>query len=139
VVDLCRSDVDPQRDLGAQASPSRTRSPDPKVVAQSLVDDERMVTPPPAADERRMTPPPVTDSRTATPPHADDVGAGGAVGDVGASASPRVINIDLISARPGGMDEDLVRDQPHIDQAPKGPGTSGAQVPDSSPMILRLS
>jgi hypothetical protein len=85
-----------------------------------------------------MTPPPVTDSRTATPPHADDVGVGGAVGDVGASASPRVINIDLISARPGGMDEDLVKDQAQIDQAPRGPGTSRTQVPGSSPSSPRL-
>jgi hypothetical protein len=37
------------------------------------------------------------------------------------------------------MDGDLVRDQPHMEQAPKGPGTSGAQVPNSSPMSPRLS
>jgi hypothetical protein len=49
---LCRSVAEPQRDLGAQASPSRTRSPDPKVVAQSLVDDARTANPPPAADEK---------------------------------------------------------------------------------------
>jgi hypothetical protein len=44
--------AEPQRNLGAQASPSRTRSPDPKVVAQSLVDDARTATPPPTTDER---------------------------------------------------------------------------------------
>ena len=114
------------------------RSPDPKVVAQSLVDDARTATPPPAADERGATPPPATDSRTATPPPADDAGAGGAVGDVGTSASPWVIDVDPISARPGGMEEDLVKDQAQIDQALKGPGTSGTQVPDSSPSSPRL-
>jgi hypothetical protein len=34
--------------------------------------------------------------------------------------------------------DDLVKDQPQIDQAPRGPGTSGAQVPDSSSWSLRL-
>jgi hypothetical protein len=49
---LCRSVAEPQHDLGAQASASRTRSPNPKVMAQSLVNDARTATPPPAADER---------------------------------------------------------------------------------------
>jgi hypothetical protein len=49
---LCRSVAEPQRDLGAQASPSHMRSPDPRVAAQSLVDDTRMATLPPAADAR---------------------------------------------------------------------------------------
>jgi hypothetical protein len=70
-----------------------------------------MATSPPAADERVATLPPAIDSRTASPPRADDEGAGGAVGDVGASASPRVIDVDPINERPGGMDEDLIRDQ----------------------------
>jgi hypothetical protein len=70
-----------------------------------------MATSPPAADERVATLPPAIDSRTASPPRADDAGAGGAVGDVGASTSPRVIDVDPINARPGGMDEDLIRDQ----------------------------
>jgi hypothetical protein len=39
------------------------------------------------------------------------VGAQGVVGDVGASISPRVIDVDPISAMPGGAEEDLVRDQ----------------------------
>jgi hypothetical protein len=134
---LCRSVAEPQRDLSAQASPSSMRSPDPKVVAQSLVDDARTTTPPPAADERGVTPPPATDSRTTTPPCADDVGVGGALGDIGTLASPGVIDVDPNNARPGGMEEDLVN-QAQIDQAPKGPGTSGAQVFDSSPSSPRL-
>jgi hypothetical protein len=36
------------------------------------------------------------------------------------------------------MEEDLVKDQAQIDQAQKGPRTSGAQVPDSSPSSPRL-
>jgi hypothetical protein len=36
------------------------------------------------------------------------------------------------------MEEDLVRDQAQIDQAPKGPGTYGAQVFDSSSSSPRL-
>jgi hypothetical protein len=55
------------------------------------------------------------------------------------SASPRIIDVDPISARPSGVDEGLVRDQAQIDQAPQGPGTSGAQVLDSSPSSPRLS
>jgi hypothetical protein len=54
------------------------------------------------------------------------------------SASPRVIDVDPISAMPGGAEEDLVRDQAQIDQAPKGLGTSGAQVLDSSSSSPRL-
>jgi hypothetical protein len=49
---LCRSVAEPQRDLGAQASPSRTRSLDHGVAAQSLVDDVRTVTPPSTTDAR---------------------------------------------------------------------------------------
>jgi hypothetical protein len=36
------------------------------------------------------------------------------------------------------MEEDLVKDQAQIDQAPKGSRMSGAQVPDSSPSSPRL-
>jgi hypothetical protein len=73
-----------------------------------------------------------------TPPRADKTGAEGALWDVGTSAYLWVIDVDPISARPGGMEEDLVKDQAQIDQAPKGPGMSGAQVPDSSPSSPRL-
>jgi hypothetical protein len=139
VVFLCRSVAEPQRSLGAKASPSRTRSPDPKVVVESLADDAGTATPPPAASERRTTPPLAADSRTVSPPRADDAGAGGVVGDIGTPTSPRIIDVDPISARPGGVDDDLVKDQAQIDQASGGPGTSGAQVPDFSPTSPRLS
>jgi hypothetical protein len=126
-LDVCKSVAEPQRDLGTQASPSCMRSPDPRGTTQSLVDDARTSTLPPA-----------TDLRAATLSHDDEAGAGCALGDVGTSASPRVIDVDLISARPSGMEEDLIRDQAQIEQAPHGLGTSSAQVPDSSLTSPRL-
>jgi hypothetical protein len=101
---LCRSVVEPQRDLGAQASPSRTRSPDLEFAAQTLADDARTTTPPPAADARTVTPPPAADAT-----------AQGSVGDVGASTSPLVIDVDPISVMPGGPDQDLVEDPAQIE------------------------
>jgi hypothetical protein len=73
----------------------------------------------------------------ASPLRAVEAGEGASVGDVKAMTSPRIIDVDPISARPAGAD-DLVKDQPQIDQAPRGPGTSGAQVPESSSSSLRL-
>jgi hypothetical protein len=137
VVLLCRSVAEPQRDLGAQASPSRTRSPDPKVVVESLTDDEWTATPPLGAAENRTTLPLVVDSRVASPPRAIDAGEGGAVGDVRMPASLGIIDVDPIGCRPGGAD-DLVKEQPQIDHASRGPRTSGAQVPDSSSSSPRL-
>jgi hypothetical protein len=52
-------------------------------------------------------------------------------------ASPGIVDVDPMKSRPGGAD-DLVKDQPQIDPAPRGPGTSGAQVPDSSSSSPRL-
>jgi hypothetical protein len=45
--------VVPQDDLGVPASPSRTRSPDPKVVGEVLADDARTATPPGGATKSR--------------------------------------------------------------------------------------
>jgi hypothetical protein len=75
-------------------------------------------------------------ARVDTPPHTADA-RGASVGDVRATVSPAVIDVDPISAVPGGTD-DLVRDHPQIDLAPGGPGTSGAQVPPSSSSSPRL-
>jgi hypothetical protein len=136
---LCRSVAEPQCNLGAQASLSRTRSLDHGVAAQLLVDDVRTATPPPAADARGVTLSPTADSRTTTPPPVADAGARGAIGDVRTSTSRRVNGVDPISVMPGGAEKDLVRDQAQIDQAPKGPRTSGAQVPNSSLSSPRLS
>jgi hypothetical protein len=67
----------------------------------------------------------------ASPPRAVGAGEGGAAGDIGTPTSPIIIDMDPISSRPTGADDDLVKDQTQIDQAPRGLGTSGAQVPDS--------
>jgi hypothetical protein len=121
---------------GAPSSPSSTRSPEPQVVEEALVDDTRTATPPRGAAESRATSPPVADARVDTPPHTADA-RGASAGDVGVTASPAVIDVDPISVVPGGTD-DLVRDQPQIDLAPRGPETSGAQVPPSSSSSPRV-
>jgi hypothetical protein len=51
VVLLCKSVAEPERNLGAQASLSRTRSTDRKVVGESLADDTHTSTPPQGAVE----------------------------------------------------------------------------------------
>jgi hypothetical protein len=83
----------------------------------------------------------MADARVETPLHAADAGGATSTGDVGATTSPTIIDVDPISARPTGA-EDLVRDQPQIDQVPVGPWTSGMQVPQpssSSPRLPRRS
>jgi hypothetical protein len=106
-------------------------------VGEALADDARTAAPPQGAVESRAVTPPVADSRVETPPCVVEAGGSVSAGDVGATTSPRVIDVDPISARPAGT-EDLVRDQPQIDQAPEGPGTYGAQVPHSSSSNPRL-
>jgi hypothetical protein len=106
-----------------------------------LADDAHTATPPRGAVESRATSPLVADARVETPPCVADAGGATSTGDVGETTSPTIIDVDPISARPAGA-EDLVRYQPHIDQAPGGPGTSGAQVPQpssSSPRLPRRS
>jgi hypothetical protein len=80
----------------------------------------------------------VANARAASPPRAGEARAGGVVGDVETPASPGIIDVDPISSRPAWAVDDLVRDQPQIVQARRGPGTSGAQVPDSSSLGPRL-
>jgi hypothetical protein len=88
---------------------------------QTLADDARTTTPLAAADVRTVTPPPAADAR-----------AQGYVGDVGAPTSPPVIDVDPIIVMPGASDQDLIGDPTQVEQAPKDPDTSGAQVPGSS-------
>jgi hypothetical protein len=118
---FCRSVAKHQRDLDAQASPSRMRSPDHEVAMHTL-----------AYDARTATPAPVADSRMATLPPAADARAQGSTRGITASTSPPVINVDPISGMPSGMDQDLVVDPTQIEQAPKDLGTFGAQVHDSA-------
>jgi hypothetical protein len=124
------------RGLGAPSSPSRTRSPEPQVVGEALADDARTATPPRGVVESGATSPPVAAAGVETSLRVVEV-EGASTGDVGATTSPTIIDVDPISAVPGGA-EDLVRDQPQIDLAPGGPETSGAQVPPSSSSSPRL-
>jgi hypothetical protein len=120
----------------AISSPSRTRSPEPQVVGEALADDVRTATPPRGTMEGVVTSPSVADTRVDSPPHAA-AGVETSAGDVGATTSPTIIDVDPIRSVPGGG-EDLVRDQPQIDLAPGGPETSGAQVPPSTSSSPRL-
>jgi hypothetical protein len=126
----------PQGGQGAPSSPSRTRSPEPQVAGEALADDARTTTPPRGATEGRPASSPMADTRVGSPPRIAD-SRGASAGDVGAIASPTIIDADPISAVPGGA-KDLVRDQPQIDLAPGGSETSGAQVPPSLSSSPRL-
>jgi hypothetical protein len=120
----------------AQSSPSRTRSLEPQVVGEALADDAHTATPPQGAVENVVASPPVADVRVGTPPRVAEV-VGTSTGDVGAMASPTIVDVDPIRSVTGG-DEGLVGDQPQIDLAPRGLETSGAQVPASSSSSPRL-
>jgi hypothetical protein len=106
---MCRPAVAPQGDLGASASPSLTRSDEPKAVGEVLTDDAHTATPPQGAVESRVTSPPVADARVETPPRVADAGGATSTGDVGATTPLTIIGVNPISARPAGA-EDLVRD-----------------------------
>jgi hypothetical protein len=134
---MCKPAVAPQGDLGASASGSQTRSDEPKVMGEVFADDVHTATLPREAVESRATSPPVADSRVETRPRVADAGGATSTGDVGATTSPTIIDVDPISARPARA-EDLVRDQPQIDQVPVGPETSSVQVPQPSSSSLRL-
>jgi hypothetical protein len=79
----------------------------------------------------------VADLRVTSPSRTVEAGKGATFGEVEAAASPRIIDVDPISARPAGANN-LVKDQPQVDQEPRGLRTSGAQVPESSSSIPRL-
>jgi hypothetical protein len=112
------------------------RSLEPQVAGEALADDTRTATPPRGAVESVVTSLPAADARVDTPQRAAEA-VGASAGDVGAAASPTIIDVDPIRAVPGGA-EDLVRDQPQIDLAPRGPVSSSAQVPPSSSSSPRL-
>jgi hypothetical protein len=111
---LRRPVAEPQGDLGAPTSPSHMRSPDPTALGEALGDDARTASPPRGKAEGGETSPPVADSRVESPPCVVEAGGGASAGDVGATTSPRVIDVDPISARLAGA-EDLIKDQPQID------------------------
>jgi hypothetical protein len=117
-------------------SPSRTRSPEPQVEGEALVDDARNATPTRRVAKGATTSPPVTDTRAGSSLHTAE-GVETSVGGVGATTSPSVVDVDPIRVLPDGA-RDVAEDQPQIDLAPGGPEASGAQVPPSSTSSLRL-
>jgi hypothetical protein len=120
----------------APSSPSCTRSPEPQVVGEALADDARTTTPPRGVVEGVVASPPMADTRAGSPLHTTE-GVGTSAGEVGATTSPTIIDVDSIRAVLGGA-EGVVGDQPQIDLAAGSPGTSGAQVPPSSFSSPRL-
>jgi hypothetical protein len=108
----------------------------PQVVGEMLADDARTTTPTRGMAEGLATSPPVTDTRAGSSQHTTE-GIETSVGEVGATTSPAVVDVDPIRAVPDGT-KDVAGDQPQIDLAPGGPEASGAQVPPSSTSSLRL-
>jgi hypothetical protein len=126
----------PQGVSVAPSSPSRTRSPEPQVVGEALADDACNATLSRGMAEGLTTLPPVTDTRSGSSLHTSE-GIETSVGEVGATTSPIVVDVDPIRAVPDGT-KDVARDQPQIDVVPRGPEASGAQVPPFSTSSLRL-
>jgi hypothetical protein len=71
-----------------------------------------------------VTSPPVADTRAGSPSRTAE-GVRTSAGDIRATTSPTIINVDPIRTVPGGT-EDVVGYQPQIDLVPGGPETSGA-------------
>jgi hypothetical protein len=82
------------------------------------------------------TSPPVTDTRAGSSLHTAE-GVETSLGEVGATTSPTVVDVDPIRVVPDRA-KDVAEDQPQIDLAPGGPESSGSQVPPSSTSSLRL-
>jgi hypothetical protein len=80
--------------------------------------------------------PPVTDTRAGSSLHTTK-GVETSAGEVEATTSPTVVDVDPIRVVPNGA-KDVAEDQPQIDLVPGGPEASGAQVPPSSTSSLRL-
>jgi hypothetical protein len=80
--------------------------------------------------------PPVTDTRASSSLHTAE-GVETSAGEVEATTSPTVVDVDPIRVVPDGA-KDVAEDQPQIDLVPGGPEASGAQVPPSSTSSLRL-
>jgi hypothetical protein len=105
-------------------------------MGEALADDAHTATPTRGIAEGVTASPPVTDTRVGFPLHTTE-GVETSAGEVGATTSPTVVDIDPIMAVPGGT-EDVAGDQPQIDLAPGGPEASSAQVPPSSTSSPRL-
>jgi hypothetical protein len=84
--------------------------------------------------EGLTTSPPVTDTRAGSSLHTAE-GVETSVGEVGATTSPTVVDVDPIRAVPDGA-KDVAEDQRRIDLAPGGPEASDAQVVGHTPRVL---
>jgi hypothetical protein len=82
------------RGPGCPDSPSRMRSPEPTIMGEALADDARTTSPPRGTVESRATSPPAADRRMESPPRAIEAGGGTSAGDVRATTSPRIIDVD---------------------------------------------
>jgi hypothetical protein len=78
----------------------------------------------------------VTDTRAGSSLHIAE-GVETSVGEVRATTSPTVVDVDPIRVVPDEA-KDMAEDQPQIDLAPGGPEAPDAQVPPSSTSSLRL-
>jgi hypothetical protein len=91
----------------APSSPFRTRSPEPQAVWEALADDVRTATPTRGIAEGVTTSPPVTDTRADSPLRTAE-GVETSAGEVRATTSLIVVDVDPIRTVPGGTeDEDL--------------------------------
>jgi hypothetical protein len=97
----CRPAAGPQEVPVAPSSPSRTRSPEPQVTGEALVDDARTSTPTRGVAEGATTSPSVTDTRVGSSLHTTE-GVETSIGGVGAMTSPTVVDVDPIRAVPDG-------------------------------------
>jgi hypothetical protein len=97
----CRPAAGPQAVPVAPSSPSRTRSPEPLVTGEALVDDARTTTPTRGVAEGVTTSPSVTDTRAGSSLNATE-GVETSAGGVGATTSPTVVDVDPIRVVPDG-------------------------------------
>jgi hypothetical protein len=93
-------------------------------VGEALADDARIATPTRGIAEGVTTSPPVTDTSAGSPLRTTE-GVETLAGEVGATTSSTVVDVDPIRTVPG-LTEDVAGDQPQIDLAPGGPEASGA-------------
>jgi hypothetical protein len=105
-------------------------------VGEALADDVHTATSTRGIVEGVTTSPPVTDARAGSPLRTTE-GVETSAGEVGATTSPTVVDVDPIRTVPGGT-EDVAGDHPQIDLMPGGLEESGAQVPPSSTSSPRL-
>jgi hypothetical protein len=88
----------------APSSPSRTRSLEPRVVGEALADVARTTTPPRGIADGVETSPLVIDTRAGSPLRTTE-GVETSAGEVGATTSPTIIDVDPIRTVPGRSED----------------------------------